>query len=438
VTAANGITATRANLLALGVDGSQLNSATSAYNGAVTDIDFSITFNALVNWDYDRGNGLTSGYYDFYAYAVQAMFKGLGFISNVDVAAGQSSGSVAPTTLDLFRVAPGAAANDFTLASRVLTAGSDAVFYDGGVFDPASVGLTGNVGEVAMSTGITGDGRAAASWKDDFFTGKTMGLMDATFPNGTYQEIRTTDLRALGLIGYDVNPQIPTLAPDGELSILGTSGHDTITISYGGLYSIWVNGAKTSYFNQNVSRITVDGGAGNDNINHAFGSRPMTVYGGSGHDTIVGGHANDVIYGGDGDDHITGSKGSDFISGGAGYDIVTYADKTAGINVSFDGVANDGNAGEGDNVQDDIDEIVGTAYNDVINASAKSSGIVILAGAGNDTLYGSAFSDTIYGQDGADTLYANDGVMDNVDGGAGTDTIYRDVWDVLNLWELIF
>jgi Ca2+-binding RTX toxin-like protein len=53
---------------------------------------------------------------------------------------------------------------------------------------------------------------------------------------------------------------------------------------------------------------------------------------------------------------------------------------------------------------------------DSVDASATTSGISLMAGAGNDSILGGAGDDTIFGQDGADTIL----------GGAGNDVLYGD------------
>jgi hypothetical protein len=75
VSAGDKIVATRANLLALGIDPGDLDSATSALNGAVTDIDFTIRFHGPTAWDLDRTNGISTGWTDFHAPAVHALLE---------------------------------------------------------------------------------------------------------------------------------------------------------------------------------------------------------------------------------------------------------------------------------------------------------------------------------------------------------------------------
>ena len=90
---------------------------------------------------------------------------------------------------------------------------------------------------------------------------------------------------------------------------------------------------------------TLSGGAGND-----------TLIGGGGGDSLNGGPGNDSIMGNGGDDTIDGGTGSDFMSGGDGNDTVTYASRTNGVYVGIGTLADDGEAGEKDNVQLDVEQ----------------------------------------------------------------------------------
>ena len=82
-------------------------------------------------------------------------------------------------------------------------------------------------------------------------------------------------------------------------------------------------------------------------------------------------------------------------------------DRVAPIAASIDGVANDGEAGEGDNIATDVESIVG-----------GSAGDTLTGGAGNETLIGGAGNDTLSGLAGDDVLDGGAGA-DHLDGGAG-------------------
>jgi Ca2+-binding RTX toxin-like protein len=141
----------------------------------------------------------------------------------------------------------------------------------------------------------------------------------------------------------------------------------------------------------------VTGGAGND-----------LLVGDGLRNTLSGGPGNDVLNGLGQDDILGGGPGTDLIDAGTGSDAVTYADHITPVTVSLDGVANDGQAGEND---------------DVLNAEH------VIGGNGNDTLVGNASpntlrgllgNDRLFGLDADDTLIGSEGT-DFADGGPGVD-----------------
>ena len=60
---------------------------------------------------------------------------------------------------------------------------------------------------------------------------------------------------------------------------------------------------------------------------------------------------------------MNGGYGDDFISGHEGIDTVTLrGQRFAPVTVSLDNAYNDGSAGEGDNVLDDTEIVIGSAF----------------------------------------------------------------------------
>lgn len=140
---------------------------------------------------------------------------------------------------------------------------------------------------------------------------------------------------------------------------------------------------------------TVNGDAGQDLIN-----------GSSAADTLNGGADDDDLRGGAGNDVLAGGSGADILNGGADLDTVTYATSAVANTVTLDGVADDGAAGEGDNV--------GGTGNDVEN---------VTGGSGADTITGNSAANVLNGGDGNDTIVGGTG-DDTLTGGAGTgDTV---------------
>ncbi|NQT17610.1 MAG: choice-of-anchor D domain-containing protein, partial [Planctomycetes bacterium] len=223
------IRANRANLLALGVSPGLLTAGPdSAYDPGVKR-DMDITFNSDFTWDYDRSDGIGFGLYDFVGVAVHEMMHGLGFVSFVDVVdynlyLGGGPYAVPVNPLDLFRLQPGDGASNFTSSARVLVPGSmvaNQVTYDGGVHDFTAAGYSGlTVGDIPMATGAYyGDGGQASHFKDNEVLPSylSIGIMDPTiFSSGVQSEVQSPDIRALGLIGWDVAdpPQTTILETD--------------------------------------------------------------------------------------------------------------------------------------------------------------------------------------------------------------------------------
>ncbi len=90
--------------------------------------------------------------------------------------------------------------------------------------------------------------------------------------------------------------------------------------------------------------------------------------------------------------------------------------------------ANDGESGEKDNIHADIENIIGGAGNDTIDASLAPLKHVLMGMAGNDTLIGGVDKDTLYGGPGDDTLIGGGG-NDYLIGGDGNDVLQGGLGD---------
>ncbi len=150
---------------------------------------------------------------------------------------------------------------------------------------------------------------------------------------------------------------------------------------------------------------------------------------------IFGSAYNDSIVGAATDDVFFGNLGNDTIDGGAGFDIVGYnqVPVTTGINVNLaTGVVT---GGAGNDQLSNIEEVLGTAFADVITGSA--AGNFLRGNAGNDTIDGgvgfdraaydrasgavsvSLVTNTSSGADGVDTLIS----IENLRGSGFADTL---------------
>jgi Ca2+-binding RTX toxin-like protein len=80
-----------------------------------------------------------------------------------------------------------------------------------------------------------------------------------------------------------------------------------------------------------VRKVTLDGGAGNDQL---FGNNGDDVLrGGGGADGLVGGHGSDALFGGAGNDRLNGGPGLDFLDGGDNDDSIDAPDSAGGDTV---------------------------------------------------------------------------------------------------------
>jgi Ca2+-binding RTX toxin-like protein len=261
----------------------------------------------------------------------------------------------------------------------------------------------------------------------------------------------------------------------GTLTITGTSGNDDIYMNYSpgnnfritdhnvqiGLVAVSsvkkvvVNTnagddyAYITHFDKNVP-VSLNGGDGADGLTAAvYGA--ATLIGGAGNDVLVGGSGNDSLDGGDGNDVVSGANGNDTVLGGAGVDLigggggndlldgglgadrirgnegadtVTYASRTKAVFVDLTDasteLADDGELGEKDFVEADVENIIGGSGNDKLTGSTYAASPI--GYTKNNKLVGGAGNDTLVGLDGNDILDGGDG-NDSLDGGAGNDNL---------------
>ncbi len=167
------------------------------------------------------------------------------------------------------------------------------------------------------------------------------------------------------------------------------------------------------------------GGAGDDDLLVSSGA-PTVLDGGDGNDRLQGGGAGDVLDGGPGNDVLDGGDGADVLAGGAGSDTADYGQRVAALAVTLGSGANDGAAGEHDDVRGDVEQVLGGAGNDVLVAGATPA--QLRGNGGNDTLRGGRATDLLDGGDGSDRVQARSHPHDTdvVHCGGGTDTYDAD------------
>jgi hypothetical protein len=185
------LVATKAALRAMGFD--------MSFDDPNPDATMTFSTGFESNFDYDPSNGIEAGKLDFEAIVVHEIGHALGFTSEVDDADflrdASQPGTLRPNVLDLFRLLPGEGTSDFTGSSRIVTTGD---------LQPVQAFCDGTT-ELLLSTGLKlGDGRQASHWKADELSGVFLGIMDPTLSSGVRQELTSSDIRAFGLLGWDV------------------------------------------------------------------------------------------------------------------------------------------------------------------------------------------------------------------------------------------
>ncbi len=173
--------------------------------------DGSVSFSTAFNWDFDRSDGITPGFFDFVGVAAHEIGHALGFVSGVDL-------------VDI-NALPGAQGPNGVRGLNNLSWGTVMDLQRYGTFAGAQV-LDWSVGGTPcmsinagascigpMSTGrVNGDGRQASHWKDDaLIPGSTapLGIMDPTAgPPGAVPILNITslDLIAFDAMGYNLAP----------------------------------------------------------------------------------------------------------------------------------------------------------------------------------------------------------------------------------------
>ena len=161
----------------------------------------------------------------------------------------------------------------------------------------------------------------------------------------------------------------------------------------------------------------ISGGVGSDVVEAGEGDDQLDVPGFSFIDRFAGPQGNDRLDGGPGDDVFTTETGDDaagdVIRGGDGSDAISYAIRTAPVSITLDGIADDGAAGEGDDIGADVERITGGADSDSLIGADGAN--VFDGGPGDDRLAGGGGDDVLEG--GAEAG------SDSLDGGEGADSL---------------
>jgi Ca2+-binding RTX toxin-like protein len=209
----------------------------------------------------------------------------------------------------------------------------------------------------------------------------------------------------------------------GDDELLGGEGADAL-FGAGGSDALAGEGGQDA-LEGGTGIDALDGGAGNDTLNGGG----VGLIGADGADELNGGTGDDVLLGGPGNDRLDGGLGADRISGEDGRDTVSYEDRGSRVSVTFDGVANDGERDEKDNVLSDVEIVLGGAVADRLVGNDQTN--VLDAGSGDDYVDGGRGRDSLDGGTGIDVLRARDGSRDLVSCGEGADLAIVDRRDTV-------
>jgi Ca2+-binding RTX toxin-like protein len=149
--------------------------------------------------------------------------------------------------------------------------------------------------------------------------------------------------------------------------------------------------------------------------------------GADGADQLDGGNGNDILLAGPGNDLLDGGLGADQINGDEGRDTVTYETRSARVTVTFDGLPNDGERDEHDNVASTVERVIGSGAADTLTGDGQANSLS--GGSGEDLVSGLRGADTLLGGTAPDVINARDGLRDSVDCGSGRDLAIVDGLD---------
>jgi Ca2+-binding RTX toxin-like protein len=333
---------------------------------------------------------------------------------------------------------------------------------DGGPGDDDLVGgsgvdlLTGDDGNDQMS-GLAGNDRLEGGVGDNAYYG---GAGSDVLVGGPGRDTLRGGPDADTISGNDGNDvaygdAASVRADDGADTISGDNGNDRIyggngndTID-GGLGNDTITGeGNNDTVNGSDGVDTLNGGAGLDHVNGGDGNDLVTgddgndvLTGGLGNDTLKGGanvdtltgdEGDDILDGGDGNDTLNGGTNADQLFGGAGSDTATWTSRTEPLDLSVDGVADDGGASDthiaggsdaADSIDNTVETVIGGSGADSLSVATDRS-YTLDGGAGDDTLSVASFvvrPQTLLGSAGTDSLTGGSGA-DVLDGGADKDT----------------
>ncbi len=222
------------------------------------------------------------------------------------------------------------------------------------------------------------------------------------------------------LIGGSGDDVLTGLGGNDELSG-GTGGNDRLVGGAGNNYYFGISlssnetidySADPSAVNVNLSTgVGTNGYGGNDTYDTGPNANIVGVIGSAFDDVIVGSSRNNTLSGGGGNDLLKGLGGNNTYDGGAGTNTVDYSAAGSAIHVDLNNGNATANGYGGQDTFTNIQNITGSANDDVIVGSNVANQLV--GGTGHDVLVGLG---------GDDVLDGGTGSANELQGGTGNDT----------------
>ena len=200
----------------------------------------------------------------------------------------------------------------------------------------------------------------------------------------------------------------------GDDILNGGGGHDRLVGGLGNDTASYVTAAAGIVADLAANAVSNDGDGASDILTSI-----ENLTGSAFNDRLSGDGSANRLDGGDGDDVLIGRGGNDVLRGGDGVDTADYSAAASGIRAQLDtGEVTDGDGGT--DYVSGVENIIGTAFDDVITAST-----------GDNVLDGGAGYDILIGGEGNDTLRGGSGVANELYGGEGDDLYIVDANDTI-------
>ena len=198
----------------------------------------------------------------------------------------------------------------------------------------------------------------------------SFGVTSGTAPAG-HHYLRSYAYRGDSPVGFGdawetARITIEAPFPVATCTVTGTAGDDVLTGTPG--------------------TTCICGGGGDDVLRGGDGDD--VLFGGDGSDRLDGGEGDDTLLGGDGEDLLITGAGADAMRGGGGLDSVSYANRRAPVWVSLGESADDGEDGEGDDIDADVEIVRGGRSDDLLAGTPMDGGVLRRRGRRPDRLRG--------------------------------------------------